>query len=56
MGWHIIWAFVGALIGGVLAWAVLPGLFWASLLGGAMTFGALRVGYVLIASDDGAQE
>jgi uncharacterized protein YqgC (DUF456 family) len=53
---HIIWTAIGALIGGLVGVFVLPGLFWAALLGGAMTAAALRVGYVIATADDGARD
>ncbi|MEP6020273.1 MAG: hypothetical protein ABJ251_17510 [Paracoccaceae bacterium] len=49
---HILWALCGALLGGFAAWAVLPQVFWAALIGGALSFGAMRVGYILLTADD----
>lgn len=53
---HMLWALGGALLGGVFAWLVAPGLFWAALIGGAMTAAAIRVGYVLMGADDGESQ
>ncbi len=55
---YVLWAVLGAFVGGTIAWLVFPQIFWAALIGGAMTFAALRVGYVLLTSiavdaDDG---
>ena len=52
---HILWTLAGALMGGLIAAVFAPGLFWGALLGGAMTFGAIRVGYVLMTADDGGE-
>ena len=43
---------LGAGVGGALGWFVAPQVFWALLLGGALTGGALWVAYMLIASSD----
>ncbi len=45
---HIIFAFAGAGLGGLFAYLLAPSVFWACLIGGALTGGALRVGYVLM--------
>jgi hypothetical protein len=42
----------GAAIGGVTAWLFAPAFFWAFLLGGAMTAGALWVGFLLFATSE----
>ena len=49
---HILWTAIGALLGGLVGWLFVPGLFWAVLLGGAMSFAAIRVGYVLLSAND----
>lgn len=49
---HILWTALGALFGGLMAWLFAPGLFWAALLGGAMSFAAVRVGYVILTAKD----
>ena len=48
---HMIWAAVGAVVGGGIAMAVVPSLFWACLICGALMAGALRVGFVLMSSE-----
>ena len=53
---HILWALSGAMLGGFAAWAMLPQVFWAALIGGALSFGAMRVGYILLTADDGGDQ
>ena len=50
---YAIYAVIGAFAGGVLALRFVPAIFWAALLGGAMSLAAVRVGFVLI--KDGAE-
>ncbi len=52
---HILWTLGGALVGGGIASLTVPPLFWAAMLGGAMTAGACRVGYVLMTVDDAGE-
>ena len=49
---YIAFAALGALLGGLLGWLFAPGIFWAALIGGAMTLSAVRVGFVLLTVDD----
>ena len=53
---HLLWTAAGALLGGLVGWLFVPGFFWAALLGGAMSAGALRVGYVIATADDGGSD
>ena len=52
---YIAWTLAGALIGGGIAALLAPQFFWAAMLGGAMTAGACRVGYVLMTADDAGE-
>ncbi len=51
---HILAVVAGALVAGILAFVLMPQLFWAGVIGGAMFGGALRVGWVLLNADDAA--
>ena len=42
----------GAGLGGILALLLAPGFFWAGMIGGALLFGAMRVGWILATVDD----
>ena len=45
-------ALFGALVGGVLAFAIASSLFWGGMIGGALTGGALGVVFVMLAGGE----